>query len=257
MTFRPSSPRARPRWLGLVALVGVLTVLGASAALAAPSNFVETDFDLRKNTTGTFDWANSGPARTVSAGGVVSVDGTGGVFNGGIQGANNSTPPTPPTLTAAAAANAQIVDADFTVDPLSSDVTACGSGDPSTFAGAGSETNGGLINNFTFGTAGNTPPKNDLSNVYALSRDGDGKSEIYFGAERVVNNGDSHIDFEFLQSEVTVNATTSAGGIACAGTLGGDRTQGDLLLSIDFTNGGTLRGQTLNRWQCDKVYKGQ
>ena len=251
MTFRRSSPRARPRWLGLVALGAVLTVLGVSSALAAPSNYVEgADTNIRFNSVGTYDWGNSGPDRTVSANGTVTVNGTGGIFDGGIQGANNSTPPTPPNRTAASLADPQIVDADFTVDPLSSDVTTCGSGDPTTFGGAGSETNGGLLSTFTYGTSGNTPPKNDLSNVYALSRDGDGMSEIFFGAERVVNNGDSHIDFEFLQAEVTKLPSDSA----CAGTLSGNRTQGDLLLAIDFTNGGTFGGRTLYQWQCDRNY---
>lgn len=251
MTLQRSGRRAKPRWLGLVALVGALTVLGVSSALAAPSEFVEnSDTNIRYNSVGVFDWGNSGPTRTVAANGTVSLNGTGGVFDGGIQGATNSTPPTAPTLTAAAAANTQIVDADFIVDPLSSDSTNCGTGDPTTFGGAGSETNGGLISSFTFGTSGNTPPKNDLSNVYALSRDGDGRNEIFFGAERVVNNGDSHIDFEFLQSEVTRLPSATA----CAGTLSGDRTQGDLLLAIDFTNGGTFGGRTLYQWQCDKVY---
>ena len=166
MTFRRSSPRAKPRWLALVALGAVLTVLGVSSALAAPSNYLEgADTNIRFNSVGTYDWGNSGPTRTVAANGTVTLNGTGGVFDGGIQGATNSTPPTPPNRTAASLADAQIVDADFTVDPLSSDVTSCGSGDPSTFGGAGSETNGGLISSFTYGTSGNTPPKNDLSNV--------------------------------------------------------------------------------------------
>ena len=61
----------------------------------------------------------------------------------------------------------------FMADPISSDSFSCGgatvNGDPTTFAGAGSETNNGQLNTFTYGTAGNTPPKDDVSNVYAIS----------------------------------------------------------------------------------------
>src|SRR5439155_127007 len=63
----------------------------------------------------------------------------------------------------------------------------------------------------TWSTA-SVPPKDDVSNVYAVSRSGfdpsnptsdaasgNGK-EVFFGAERVVNNGDTHMDFEFTQA---------------------------------------------------------
>jgi len=253
MTFRRSSPRAKPRWA--LAITGIIALLlgAVGVALAIPSNFVEvaTDFNLRHNGAGTLDWANSGPNRTITSG-VVSVNGTGGIWDGGVLSGSNNIPPTPPQKTAGATANAQIIDAEFIVDPLSSDNTACGSSaDPTSFAGAGSETNGGLLSSFTWGNAGNTPPKNDLSNVYAISRDGEGRSEIFFGAERVVNNGDSHIDFEFLQDDITLTGTN----VPCGpGGFSGDRTQGDFLLAIDFTKGGEFGGATLYRWQCDTVY---
>ena len=75
------------------------------------------------------------------------------------------------------------------------------SGDTTTFAGAGSETNNGRLSTFTYGSSGNTPGKDDVSNVYAISHRGAAVNEVFFGGERIVNNGDSHMDFEFLQSE--------------------------------------------------------
>src|SRR5205814_5530087 len=137
---------------------------------------------------------------------------------------------------------ATIADAAFKVDPLSADVTSCGTGDPTAYTGAGSETNGDILSTDTFGTA-SIPNKDDLSNVYAAAHISGATNEVFFGAERVINNGDSHIDFEFLQSAVTIPS-------ACSGSFTGSRTEGDFLLSVDFTTGGTLGGTTLYQWHC-------
>ncbi|HSH23472.1 MAG TPA: hypothetical protein VK975_05350 [Acidimicrobiales bacterium] len=44
----------------------------------------------------------------------------------------------------------------------------------------------------TFGTS-SVPSKDDLSNVCALALDRGTTTEVLFGAERVTNDGDSHI----------------------------------------------------------------
>ena len=163
------------------------------------------------------------------------MSGSGGLFNCGSPG-SGSAPPSPPGLTAAASADKSIVSTLFAVDPLSSDTTACGAGD-STVLGGGLK-NGDDINTFNFST-GNVPAKDDLGNIYAVSRiRADGHHELFFAAERLVNNGDSHMDFEFMQSKVTRSA-------GCSGTMSGHRTEGDLLLAVDFTNGGSLAGPSL------------
>jgi hypothetical protein len=241
--------RAPPGRRKLSTAFGVATVLALLAvgiAQALPSSFLELDGNLVSNATGTYDWANSGAlTSSTTAGGTWTRAGTGGVFDGGkFQG--NTTPPTAPTRTATAAADASIADAEFKVDPLSVDVTSCGTGDPTVYTGAGSETNGDLLPGDTFGT-GSVPNKDDLSNVYALAHVTASTNEVFFGAERVINNGDSHIDFEFLQSKVTIPN-------ACSGSFTGDRTQGDFLMSVDFTTGGTLGGTTIYRWICDATY---
>ncbi len=215
-------------------------ILGYGLAMATPSTFLELDGNVIKDGGGTVDWANSGTLTTT--GGTYSRAGSGGIFDGG-QFNGNTTPPTAPSKTAGAIADGTIADAAFKVDPLSVDVTSCGTGDPTVYTGAGSETNGDLLSSDTFGT-GSTPNKDDLSNVYAVAHVNGATNEVFFGAERVINNGDSHIDFEFLQSVVTIPD-------ACSGSFSGHRTQGDFLLSVDFTNGGTLGGTTLYKWICD------
>jgi hypothetical protein len=228
-----SRPRGRlRRALGAACLAGSLITLitpfsqGATAQVANLT-FLELDQNIRSN--GGLDWGHSG-----------GFTGTGGVFNGGVFNGVN-TPPTPPQQVAT---DPSILDTAFIVDPLSSDVTACGTGDPTVFTATGGEKNGDFLPGMTYST-GSVPPKDEISNVYGLSRlEAGGSGEVYFGAERVETSGDSHIDFEFLQSTVTKTGT-------CAGSFTGDRTQGDLLLAVDFTQGGTLGTVQLYEWQCD------
>jgi len=217
-----SAIRRRVRRRGMAALMAVV-VLGSitSAVYAVPSSFVELDGNIADNTVGNppYDWGSLF---------------TGGTFNG------QNTPPTAPTL---AVNNATIAAAAFQVDPLSADVTACGTGDPTVFTGQGSEKNGGDLNAFTINTA-SIPGKDDLSNVYAVAHIDGAVNEVFFGAERIINNGDSHIDFEFLQSPLTI---PDGCGVR---TLSGHRSQGDLLLVVDFTRGGTLGGTQIHEWHC-------
>jgi sortase family protein len=228
-------------WLKLACASG-LAVAGAAVAiqgLAAPSGWLALDGSIRFQGASTVDWANSGPAGAACPNGGVNVTGSGGLYNCGRLGAPGA-PPIAPTLTPAAAADASIISATFIVDPISGDTTACGTGDPTTLNG----TNGAPINSYAIST-GPVPNKDDLSNVYAVShtRSDNGHPELYFAAERLVNNGDSHIDFEFLQSQIGRTA-------ACGGTFTGHRTEGDLLVAVDFTNGGGLAGASVWQWHC-------
>ncbi|HET7421899.1 MAG TPA: sortase [Candidatus Dormibacteraeota bacterium] len=229
-------------WLRLVcaSALAVAGAAGAVQALAAPSGWLNVDGSIRFIAGGgSVDWANSGPPGAACANGGVNLTGSGGLFNCGAPGAAGA-PPIAPTLTATAAADPSIISAVFISDPISADTTACGGGDSSTISGA----NGDAINSYAVST-GPVPNKDDLSNVYAAShtRADNGHPELYFAAERLVNNGDSHIDFEFLQSTIARTAQ-------CGGGLTGHRTEGDLLVAVDFTNGGALAGVSIYQWHC-------
>jgi hypothetical protein len=230
----------------LVGAAGLLmaSVMPYSGASAAPTSWLELDGnEIANNTnaTGAVDWAKSGALSVVNN--TYSRAGVNGLFDGGHFN-GNTTPPTAPTRTST---GTDIAAASFKVDPLSVDTTPdCGVGDPTAYTGAGSETNGGLISTDTFGTS-SVPNKDDLSNVFAVAHMNATTNEVFFGGERVVSNGDSHIDYEFLQSTVTIPN-------ACSGTFSGNRTQGDFLLSVDFTQGGTFGGIHLYKWQCDKTF---
>ncbi len=232
-------------WPKLAAASVTALLLGAGAihVLAAPSGWLAIDGSIHYIAAdgGTFGWANSGVGPAFPCPSAPTVPGGGGLFNGGGCSAG-SNPPSAPSLTAAAAADPSIISAVFLVDPISTDTTACGSGDPTTLSG----TNGDAISLYPVGI-GPVPNKDDLSDVYAVShtRSIDGHPELYFAAERLDTNGDSHMDFEFLQSAVSL--APCATGV---GALSGHRTEGDLLVAVDFTNGGALAGFTVYQWHC-------
>ena len=223
-----------------MAAVAALAVFGD--VFAAPSGWLNVDGNLQfAGGGGTVDWANAGPAGAACANGGVNITGSGGLFNCGAPRPGGA-PPAAPQLTLAAASNPSIIGSAFIVDPIAGDVAGCGGDDPTILTGGGPK-NGDRIGSYTVGS-GTVPAKTELSNVYAATHTkADGHPEVYFGAERLVNNGDSHMDFEFLQS--TIGRTA-----ACAGGFTGHRTQGDLLVAVDFTNGGALAGFSVWLWHC-------
>tara|TARA_R110000868_G_scaffold1781_8_gene14246 strand:- start:869 stop:1762 length:894 start_codon:yes stop_codon:yes gene_type:complete len=130
-------------------------------------------------------------------------------------------------------------------------------------------------NTYTWGP-GSSPNKNEIQNCGAhfsygdshvtggVSTDGinfvsgtsgpGSPNELWclFAGDRQVTNGSSYIDFEFLQKSLTITGATStaidpktgtatitggSGGFVSLGTDGG-RTLGDILVTIEFTQGG-------------------
>src|SRR5262249_42332149 len=92
--------------------------------------------------------------------------------------------------------------------------------------------------------------KDDIGNVYAVSHlNPSNQSEVFFGLERMINNGSSHDDFEFLQQPLSlVPQPTSAD--PCAGSVSGHRTKGDVLAVADFNTGGSLGATSIWLWTC-------
>ncbi|WP_211297023.1 SprB repeat-containing protein, partial [Flavobacterium granuli] len=117
-------------------------------------------------------------------------------------------------------------------------------------------------NMYTWGP-GNSPNKNEIQNAGAHFSYGDPKlgglsTDLWclFAGDRQVTTGSSYIDFEFLQKSLTMTgATTStngtitggSGGFTSLGTQGG-RTVGDILLTIEFTNGGGDANAVIRVW---------
>jgi hypothetical protein len=79
------------------------------------------------------------------------------------------------------------------------------------------------------------PNKNDINHgLFHLTKDGSNNDWVIVGGDRLATNGDSYIDFEFFQKPVT---RITGGKFHSDGTDGG-RTVNDLLISIEFNNGG-------------------
>ncbi|MFV8343371.1 T9SS type A sorting domain-containing protein [Flavobacterium sp. XS2P39] len=124
---------------------------------------------------------------------------------------------------------------------------------------------GPLTGGYTWG-AGSSPNKNEIQNCGVHFTYGDqnvigtvegtsyavaGKpTDLWclFAGDRQVTNGSSYIDFEFLQATLSMFGTTS-GGFVSAGTDGG-RTLGDILVTIEFTQGGGDATVVIRRWEA-------
>jgi hypothetical protein len=143
---------------------------------------------------------------------------------------------------------------------VADDLAVSGSVDRTVFAS--SNKNGDAVDTWNWNT-GNAPAKDDLSNVYAYAtRSTDNDLVIFAGMERLSSNGDSHVDIEFNQDAITLDKSPPEGEvIPTCGTdgdgadpsppcefVGGDKKPNDFIVSIDFTNGGTLGTLEVRKW---------
>ncbi len=143
-------------------------------------------------------------------------------------------------------ADGQVVYAGAIAQFLKDDLAQGSSVDTTTYSGAGgSNKNLDPISAWHWAT-GNVPAKDDLSNVYAYAILYEGHLIIYVGFERITANGDSHIDLEFFKDNVRLDRTPPCDIAACDWL--GVRTPGDLIVSMDFTNGGAFGTMTVREW---------
>ena len=147
--------------------------------------------------------------------------------------------------------------ATFTEDSMSSDdlpSPPCDpgkKGDLTVFTSGGSDKNGDALNTWTFESGSVPNSKDDLTNVYAAALTGPNKNIFYFALDRANTNGSAHLDFEFLKSAVGTQVTGKDSSGCPSGTFTGVRTAGDILLSMDFTNGGAIGTTEIRLWDGD------
>ncbi|MDP2193361.1 MAG: hypothetical protein Q8K36_02405, partial [Alphaproteobacteria bacterium] len=78
--------------------------------------------------------------------------------------------------------------------------------------------------------------KGDINNVFLhLGEAANNDQWLIIASDRLSTNGTSYIDFEFFQSNLTVNP---GGSFTSSGPNNG-RTNGDILVSVEYTNGGS------------------
>ena len=118
-----------------------------------------------------------------------------------------------------------------------------------------SNKNNHLIPTWNWDT-GNVPPKDDIANAYAYA-DLNGSEEliVYAGIERLTPKGASHVDFEFNQSEVAPDKTVPCDDDLSDGAEDGspceflgEKTEGDVLVVMDFEQGGALGLVEVRSW---------
>ncbi|HAM03016.1 MAG TPA: hypothetical protein DCQ30_12445, partial [Acidimicrobiaceae bacterium] len=235
----------------------VATAASAAGTTLAPDNFLSIDGNIlwTSGDGGTWGWSN-GPGPLVSgvnagshctsaqqAAGAVYAEGANGLFNCGEPNATSSTGlPVPPVYTGPS----NILAETFESSPINTTTDSCG-------ANTGSFSfNGGQQGKWDNGLSqlgwgvGSVPSKDELANAFAVSRMNSlGQIEIYFGGQRIINNGDSHIDFQFLQSMAGLTGVAN-----CSGGFSGQREQGDFMFEINYDNGGALGNPAFYVWTC-------
>ncbi|WP_163325619.1 hypothetical protein, partial [Draconibacterium mangrovi] len=109
-------------------------------------------------------------------------------------------------------------------------------------------------NTYTWGE-GNVPPKNEIQNVavhftYGDPALGGDPDDLWclFAADRMVTNGSSYIDFEFLQDSLLMTTNADGDGIFTSEGPDFGRNVGDLLVTVELTNGGAVANVILNKW---------
>ena len=231
-------------------LFTAVSVSSTSASAATFGNgFMDIAGNIQYDGTGAVGWGNSGTVTSTGCtnGGqnVVETPTAHGLFNcGATPTAFPDTAALPTYNSALGAANGVFAHA-FVPNIQGVPVTGCN-------GGTGGYSTGGKFNDNLsadgYDLGGAPDAKDQIGNIYAVARANptSGSDEVYVGVERFVNNGDSHIAFEFLQEPVAMTNP-------CGGTnfVAGDRVQGDVALEIDFTNGGTAATPTVLVWSCD------
>ena len=87
-----------------------------------------------------------------------------------------------------------------------------------------------LIEDWLWTSGPGVQDKNDIEDAFAAGYDVGGDLVVYFGLDRYASNGDAQVGFWFLQGPFGLNGD---------GTFAGAHVIGDVLVQIDFQNGGT------------------
>jgi uncharacterized repeat protein (TIGR01451 family) len=114
-----------------------------------------------------------------------------------------------------------------------------GAADKGYTSGGSKDTNDVSQWKWTGGTV--TPAKDDIKHAYAAVYAEQNNLILYFGQDRALDqNGDANVGFWFLQNAVGLNAD---------GSFAGTHKDGDILVQSEFTNGGSVSGVHIFKWQ--------
>ena len=103
---------------------------------------------------------------------------------------------------------------------------------------------------------GSVPQKDDVNNaLFFLGTDAAGEPWAGVAGDRLAVNGDSYMDFEFLQNTLTMNPDFTFTRSAALTSTGG-RAIGDVLITLHFSNGGGQAEFFAQKWaQVGSAYR--
>lgn len=115
-------------------------------------------------------------------------------------------------------------------------------------------TNGSKFNDYVTDLrwfSNSAPDKNDIDNaLYHVSRDAANNQWIFISGDRKSTSGTSYIDFELLQGDVDQNTNGTFTGTPLASKPnGGGRTENDIIISMEYTNGGSKPLVYIYQWK--------
>src|SRR5712691_4813133 len=120
------------------------------------------------------------------------------------------------------------------------DVSAGSAVDSTAYPKGGSDKNSDTVGSWTW-TSASVPAKDDITNAYsyAVTNPANGHLIIYSGVEREDPSGDSHVDLEFFQKPISLSENPPCTSKKPC-TFNGSNTDGDLLVNMDFSTGGSF-----------------
>ena len=116
-----------------------------------------------------------------------------------------------------------------------------GAGDTDIGYGSGSNKDIDDVSTWSWTQDDVTPNKDDIVSAYASVYAEQSNLILYFGQTRLLDkNGDANVGFWFLQNEAGLNTD---------GSFSGSHADGDILIQSEFTNGGSVSGVKIFKWQ--------
>jgi hypothetical protein len=115
-------------------------------------------------------------------------------------------------------------------------------------------------NNWTW-NFGLVSDKQDINNALIhVTKDSNNHTWLVVAADRLSNNGDAYIDFEFLQNELDVITNSPSlcpaaggGGVFSSSGPNCGRTTNDFLVTLALVQGGTSAGFFVQRWETNSA----
>jgi len=112
------------------------------------------------------------------------------------------------------------------------------------FQGGGSK-DGQPISAWKWTTGAGVQDKNDIEHAFAAAYTAvggarDGHTIVYFGQDRYAQDGDAFVGFWFFKGPVSEHS---------GGTFNGAHQNGDILVQVNFTNGGVIQDFLISKWQ--------